>query len=108
MNILYDDMTGKVIGVQIGNTSIPKNRRNRDWRKFVAENKKSETPLDIDTPLKIEKPEPDPTPAEKIAALEAMVKRLSGETKQTTEEIDLMVKTGLITEDTAATMKAEA
>ena len=45
---------------------------------------------------------------DEVKALKAMVKRLSGDTKQTIEEIDLMVKTGLITEDTAITMKAEA
>lgn len=51
---------------------------------------------------------PEPSHDEKIAALEAMVRRLSGDTKQTDEEIDLMVKTGLITAETAASMKAEA
>ena len=45
---------------------------------------------------------------DEVKALKAMVKMLSGDTKQTTEEIDLMVKTGLITKDAGDAMKAEA
>lgn len=105
--VIYDD-DGKPNTISCDGKGIPISDTNFDFREFLDWNAKQETPLDYTTPIQIDKPAPAPSQDEKIAALEVMVKRLSGDVKQTDEEIDLMVKTGLITEDTAATMKAEA
>ena len=104
--INYNPITGEVSSIQKGNLSFETNYKNSDFRDFLAWNAKQEIQLNWKTPIHVEKPAPEPTQTEKIAALEAMVKRLSGDTKQTDEDIDLMAKTGLITDDEATAMKA--
>ena len=61
---------GYVASVQNGNTSIPINEKNTDFRDFLEWNVKQLEPLDWQTPIEVEVPLPLPSTEERIAAME--------------------------------------
>ena len=63
------DFKGKPTGIQNDNMSIPLEQLNRDFRKFLAWNKKQKKPLDYETPIDVVKPVVEKTEVEKLKDL---------------------------------------
>jgi len=66
--INYDTMTGKTSSIQKDeNMSIPLEPMNKDFAEFLKWNATQKTPLDYETPIAVESPEPVETLEDKIA-----------------------------------------
>jgi len=94
--INYSD--GQPSSIQDGNKSIPLDGANMDFREFMEWNDQQEKPLDWQSPIVVDVPDPTPSAEDQITALQAQVDALT----------QTLVKSRVITAAQAVTIQAPA